>query len=735
MMEIFGSSSVYANAKSGFLLLKLMEEDVSVHDFTILHTNNSFNQLIGYPSEELRNKSINSWDEEASLKQLFLQKDIYQIALDGGSKICDYQNLRTRKRYRVEIFSAEHKMIAALFSEVECINHKMQKLLLAVEQSPNAVIITDTQANIEYINKAFTLVTGYTSEEVIGRNPRFLKSGEHSELFYSEIWKNLKSGKKWQGEIKNKKKNGSTYWDFSRITPIFNEHEEITHYLAIYQDVTDKKEAQKRIRENETRYKSIIQLTQTGAWEFHASSEYLWCSEEYFTMLGYESSEFQIDGSPNLRDVWQMLMHPDDVLEASRKFSEYLSGNRKDMYENYFRMKHKNGSDIWIWSRGKAMKDDTGNPTDLIIGTHIDITAIKEAQATIEKSELYHRSLLKALPDLIFVMDRNGNFLDYKTSNEDYLILDPNHFLQKNISNLLPQEIANKQINAIKKCFENNEAVSYDYSLPVLGKETFFNAVTVTFGSDKVLVAIRNITGFQNNLSKIKQLLSTEEKLNKTLRSFTHIVSHNLRVHIANMLGILMFLEKENPDLYENQYVQMIKSAADNLDETVYDLNEALSFRNKISDQVEKLSLTELFNETILEFKEEITNSNINLSLEISDDLHLVSSPHMLKRIISNLVANAIQFRSKERDSIVSVFAKEKDKAIIIQVEDNGIGIDLSRNRDRIFDMYKKFHEGYQTKGLGLFIVKNLVEALGGTIEVESEVNKGSIFTIMLPNE
>ena len=118
---------------------------------------------------------------------------------------------------------------------------ELRKLSIAVEQSANSVIITDANGNIEYVNPKFTAVSGYSSEEAIGRNPRFLKSGKHTRSYHIELWKTISAGKEWQGEFCNVTKAGQLYWELASIAPIKDENGAITNYVAIKEDITGRK--------------------------------------------------------------------------------------------------------------------------------------------------------------------------------------------------------------------------------------------------------------------------------------------------------------------------------------------------------------------------------------------------------------------------------------------------------------------------------------------------------------
>ena len=122
-----------------------------------------------------------------------------------------------------------------------------KKLSIAVEQSPASVVITNQQGEIEYVNKKFCEVTGYSKEEAIGNNPRILKSGLQQKEFYEELWKTILSGKGWNGELQNKKKNGEIFWESAQISPLLNKDGEITSYIAIKEDITDRKLEQEEL--------------------------------------------------------------------------------------------------------------------------------------------------------------------------------------------------------------------------------------------------------------------------------------------------------------------------------------------------------------------------------------------------------------------------------------------------------------------------------------------------------
>jgi PAS domain S-box-containing protein len=143
---------------------------------------------------------------------------------------------------------ATHLALRRAQKQLEAQNAELRKLSQAVEQSASVVIITDPEGRIEYANPRFEATTGYAIAEALGQNPRILKSGAHSDAYYQELWKTITSGQTWQGELCNKRKDGRLYWEQATITPVCDESGQITHYIAVKEDVTERKQASEALR-------------------------------------------------------------------------------------------------------------------------------------------------------------------------------------------------------------------------------------------------------------------------------------------------------------------------------------------------------------------------------------------------------------------------------------------------------------------------------------------------------
>ena len=137
------------------------------------------------------------------------------------------------------------------------LKQRVRLLTTAMEQSPVSVAITDIKGRIEYINPAFSRISGYSMDEVIGKKINILKSGEHSDAFYKNLWETVSRGEVWQGEFLNKKKNGELLWEQAVISPIKNNKHDISHFLALKEDITEKKKSREALAESEQRFREL----------------------------------------------------------------------------------------------------------------------------------------------------------------------------------------------------------------------------------------------------------------------------------------------------------------------------------------------------------------------------------------------------------------------------------------------------------------------------------------------
>jgi PAS domain S-box-containing protein len=255
---------------------------------------------------------------------------------------------------------------------------ELRKLSQAVEQSPVSVAITNIHGEIEYVNPKFTEITGYSKEEAIGQNPRILKSGEMPAEKHTQLWQTISSGKAWFGEFQNTKKNGESYWEMASISPIVDPAGNITHYLVIKEDITDRKLYEKALLDSERKYRVVADNTYN--WEFWSDTEgnYIYCSPSCIRITGYSAQEF-IDNQKLRIEI----VHPDYKTEFSNHILNENTSTKGSSTQ--FKIIHKNGTIRWIEHICQPVFDNNDNYLGQR-GSNRDITDNKETERRILKA-------------------------------------------------------------------------------------------------------------------------------------------------------------------------------------------------------------------------------------------------------------------------------------------------------------------------------------------------------------
>ena len=256
---------------------------------------------------------------------------------------------------------------------------KIRKLSHAIEQSSSSVIITDIKGNIEYANPKFTQLTGYGIEEAIGKTPRILKSGKIPPEVYKELWDTITSGNEWRGEFCNRKKNGELYWESVSISPVKDEKNVITNFIAVKDDITERKQIDEELKESEYRLKEAQHIAEIGSWEYNLENKQIKWSDEQYRIFGYEPNEIE----PTFEKLLDVI-HPDDRKVFLEKNQRCI--DEGDEYSNEYRIIIPGGSERIIHSQAKLICNDSGNMIRMS-GTVRDITEQKKMEETLLQSE------------------------------------------------------------------------------------------------------------------------------------------------------------------------------------------------------------------------------------------------------------------------------------------------------------------------------------------------------------
>lgn len=248
-----------------------------------------------------------------------------------------------------------------------------------------------------------------------------------------------------------------------------------------------------------------------------------------------------------------------------------------------------------------------------------------------------------------------------------------------------------------------------------------------------LVINARDITEYKRRETEREQLIMELTRSNSDLMQFSFITSHNLRAPLSNIKGLLDFVDKSALNAELAKVVEMISVSTQKLSDTINDLSQLLIIRNNTGIPTELLDIKEVFNRVNRNFLEAENDIEAQISMNL-EEAFVNFNLRYLESIFINLISNAIKYRNAERPLKILVESKRVEKGIYISFSDNGQGIDLNRHSSRLFGMYQRFHPNTEGQGLGLFIIKAQIDALGGSVELKSAVNEGTTFQIFFPS-
>lgn len=339
-------------------------------------------------------------------------------------------------------------------------NEKLLLLETAVGQSANSIVITNIEGTIEYVNDKVIETTGFSRQELLGQNPRVLKSGAQPAEFYNDLWDSIKNGKQWQGNFKNKRKDGTYFWEKATISPVLDDQGNLTHYVAIKENITEQKMMADRLN-------FTLDAANIGSWEWNIIDDYVEHNDIWFGLIGFEKNEIE-----STHHTWQSLIHPEDFENALSNLEVYLEGN-SDQYNVSYRMQHKLGHYIWVYDTGQIIeRDQNGKPTRML-GLHLDITDVKnrEIKANFERSILNQSQAVSKTGSFYYSAAERD--INYTSQEFNRVFGDESLDLKSGVLNLGLSKIHPDDLSFVKKQIEllqKGEEVFFEHRAMINGK-------------------------------------------------------------------------------------------------------------------------------------------------------------------------------------------------------------------------------------------------------------------------
>ncbi len=418
------------------------------------------------------------------------------------------------------------------------------------------------------------------------------------------------------------------------------------------------------------------------------------------------------------------------VLEGNVEESEIIIADLNDT-TSYFSLKYS------------PARDESGTIFGAFV-TAVNITEKKKAEEQKEFERRDKEALINSIDDLIWsistdfkLIAANNAFVKEMKEYTGVDIKQGDDFISLNV---IPdaslrdwEELYQRAL--LGESFKTEIYNAHSDMGPESWIEASFSPIIVNEQVAGIACYSRNIT--ERKTAELERAKITNDLIqrNRDLEQFTFIISHNLRAPTANIIGLTEFLQNEILTPQEQkEFLNALASSALGLDTIIKDINSILQVKLEVNEKKEIISFSKLINELLLSHSSLIDKHQVLIKSDFSEVDEIFSLKVYLHSIFYNLISNGIKYSKPDEQSLIEIKSKKENGKIILTFTDNGLGIDLTTKGDKIFGLYKRFHTHVEGKGMGLFMVKTQVEAIGGTITVASEINKGTEFTITFEN-
>ena len=626
--------------------------------------------------------------------------------------------------------------------------NQLRKLFLAVEQSPESIVITDLEARIEYVNESFQRNTGYTREEAAGLNPRVLKSGRTPASTYDDMWTTLAHGEIWRGELFNRRKDGSEYVEFARIAPIRQADGATTHYLAIKEDITEKKAMADELERHREHLEQLIESRtaelNTAIREqdalFDAASTgivlmqdriIVRCNRRMDEMFGYSVGE-QV-GQPTR--IW----YPDDSAHAAAGSAIYPLVAHGEIDVREMALLRKDGRPLWCRAFSRAI-----DPADLTRGLVVifeDITAERAAaQALRLANDEQHAIFDTASSGIALITDRI--FMRCNRRMHEMFGWPIGEMVGKPTAIWYEDEAAN--IAAGDDFYERiwrgevhcreQQVVRRDGSR--FWARTTGTAVDPADRAKGTVLVIDDITAERAAIEQMRDAKALAEAAVRMKSDFLANMSHEIRTPMNAIIGMSHLAMKTELTPRQRDYLKKIQGSSQHLLGIINDILDLSKIdAGKMVVESIEFELDRVLENVAGLIAEKAAAKNLELIIEIDDNVphSLVGDPLRVGQVLINYANNAVKFTAQGDIAIRVAVAQESasEVVLIFAVSDTGIGLD-EEQRSRLFQSFEQADSSttrkYGGTGLGLAICRQLAGLMGGEVGVDSTPGKGSTF-------
>ncbi|MGY0391873.1 PAS domain S-box protein [Bizionia sp. KMM 8389] len=609
----------------------------------------------------------------------------------------------------------------------ENLSQKEEQFKRIFKYAHNGMCLVGLEGNFLNVNTSLCKMLGYTSKEIKKLKYQDVTHPDYLEKDLQCVQDILNNKiESYQLEKKYIRKDGSVMFGLLSVTIVKDNDGNPMYFISQINDITERKNNESLLKHNSHLLESVNEAAQIGIWEYDLNKDEVYWSDTIKKLMGVPPNY-----EPNLDDAISIFKEGKDRTKISNLVSNAITKGINYDVNLQVNTKHKGVK----WARTIGISEYKNGKCQKLYGFFQDIDAIKKAELQIKLKEEQFRTTFKHSKTGMAIISSNGKIQMANPSLCSMLKYSETELKEMSIYNIT----FDKDLAFTSEFLESLTSGKID------GKNFDKRYITKNgsiIWANATVAAVKNDKGEFTHV--VAQLIDvTENKLlneslkehNKRLVDFSHIVSHNLRSHTSNINMLLDIGKDKNPDLIDNEIFQHMETAANNMSETVNYLSEIVEINTKLDEKLIAVNLQPYVLKAIENFKSSLKDINCIPTISVDENLKVLVIPEYLENSILNIINNAIKYRNPNKAAIINITSDTLEKYVSLSITDNGYGIDLEKHGDKLFGMYKTFHEHKDAKGIGLFICKNQIEAIGGKIEVKSDVNKGSTFTIYLKHE
>ena len=607
-------------------------------------------------------------------------------------------------------------------NELKKDKEELNRLSYVASANKNGVVFTKLDGTIFWCNDSFLKLTGYTEEEVLGKSPIEIGSTEFtSKIEIRKMLSSFYNGEAFEAELLFSRKNMPPFWSRVKGQPIKDANGVATQFFAIIEDISLKKRYDERLELEKEKYRNIIANMNLGLLEVSLDGTITMVNQSFVEMSGCSIEELigsKIDGR-------FLTSESSKILEAK---SELRNQGISDSYQVKVLDKNK-VKKTWLIS-GAPSYNING---DIIgsIGIHLDITEQKE-----QEEQLYLLSLIaeKNINAVIICNEKgeiewvNTSFLNMSGYQEEEVVgRKPGRLLQGKETN--PETIAYMKEQIEKGLPFNCEIINYSksknkYWVRIQGQALYNKSGEII----KFFAIEEDITAQKELEAQKENLLIDLAKTNKELEDYAQIVSHDLKSPLRSINSLIAWIKEENEASFDDQtqkYFNLIGNKVEKMDHLI----EGILTYSKIDKEEvkqESVDVNEIVSSII-----EIIHIPKHITISIQNKLPVIPADRFrIQQLFQNLIGNAVNYIDK-KDGYVHISSLEFETYHVFSIKDNGVGMHKDIH-EKIFETFKTFTNSKHSTGLGLSIVKKIVNLYKGQIWLESEENKGTTFFIKL---